>query len=758
MVGMTSQEALMERARSDTTVRWWGIAVVLTLVILVNQNRSFGEFWPVLTVVALGVVYNFILSVFAHHQHLPRWWPFAEIGLDLVMIAGLAHFTGGILLSPLYFLFPLLIFIQAFHRNPLESAFAVGGLLSAFFFLFLLEPAVWTQVRGVFFDRLLVLAGVGGATLVFTLRFNRELTQVRTAMQEKVLELDEAVQINEKLHSKIQTSTQKLEDANVMLVKKNLAMMALHEIYLAMNSTFNSNRLLNLVLDTAMSLLKANTGCMLLVDAVDKNLRVKESRGLDHKRARALLIRPGIGFEGQVVQTGKEEMIGDLARYPEVEPLSPDTRSKMCAPLRIKNKVVGAISIESSRVNAFTKSDLELLTTMGSQASEVLQNVELYEEMRNKADGLSLLFEISQDISAIFNLKRLLATVLERAMQVMKARRGSLMIFDKEHDQLVIRASAGMTPASKLVRLDSGIAGWVFRNSKPVILPSVESSPLYDRENDQAYVGKNLIASPLSMHQKVFGVICLNDREGRSFSRDDLKLLSALASQAAIAIENVELYANLRRDYLNAIKALAAAVDAKDHYTHGHSNKVMTYSALIARELKLSNKDVEKIKYGALLHDIGKIGISEAVLNKPAKLTPKEFDTIAMHPILGVSIVQNIESLKELIPIILYHHERYSGGGYPEGISGNGIPLGARIVGVADSWDVMTSDRAYRKALPLDVALAELKKCSGTQFDPEVVQALLDALAHKETIEPVTIEEERPDFTLEEDEISRLMD
>jgi putative nucleotidyltransferase with HDIG domain len=471
------------------------------------------------------------------------------------------------------------------------------------------------------------------------------------------------------------------------------------------------------------------------------------------------LVRPGIGFEGQVAQSGKEEMIGDLARYPDVVAMSPDTQSKMCAPLRIKNKVVGVISIESGRVNAFNKSDLELLTTMGSQASEVLQNVELYEEMRNKADGLSLLFEISQDISSIFNLKRLLATVLERAMQVMKARRGSLMIFDAEHEQLVIRASAGLTPASKLVRLDSGIAGWVFRNSKPLILPSVETSPLYDKVNDQAYVGKNLIASPLAMHQKVFGVICINDREGRSFSRDDLKLLTALAAQAAIAIENVELYANLRRDYLNAIKALAAAVDAKDHYTHGHSNKVMTYSALIAQELKLSDKDVEKIKYGALLHDIGKIGISEAVLNKPAKLTPKEFDTIAMHPILGVSIVQNIESLKELIPIILYHHERYSGGGYPEGISGNGIPLGARIVGVADSWDVMTSDRAYRKALPMDVALAELKKCAGTQFDPEVVQALLEALERRKgIIEPVTIEEERPDFTLEEDEISRLMD
>jgi putative nucleotidyltransferase with HDIG domain len=754
---MPSHELLIERARSDTNFRWWGIAVVFGLVILLNQNRTLGEFWPVLVLMGLAVFYNFILSVFAYQKNVPRWWVFVEISLDLVLITALVHFTGGLLHSPLYFLFPFLLFILAFHRNFQELAFAAGGLISAFFFLFFIEPIFWTQTRGVFFDRFLVLAGMSTVTLVFTILFNRDLTAARTALNVKTQELDEVLQNNEKLQSKIYTSTQKLEDANVMLVKKNLAMMALHEIYLAMNSTFNSNHLLNLVLDTAMSLLRANTGCLMLVDPLDKRLHVKEARGLDRKRVRSLIVKPGEGVEGLVAQTGKEQLIGDISHYSDMIPLSPDTKSKMCSPLRIKNKIVGVISIESTRAQAFTKSDLDLLTTLGSQASEVLQNVELYEEMRDKADGLSLLFEISKDISTIFNLKRLLTTVLERAMQVMKARRGSLMIYDKEHDQLAIRASAGIALETKLIRLDTGIAGSVFRNSKPLILPSVETSPLYHKANDHVYAGKNLIASPLSLRKKVFGVICLNDRDG-TFTRDDLKLLSALASQAAIAIENVELYANLRRDYLNAIKALAAAVDAKDHYTHGHSNKVMTYSAIIARELNLSDKEVEKIKYGALLHDIGKIGISEAVLNKPSKLTPKEFDTIAMHPILGVSIVQNIESLKELIPIILYHHERYSGGGYPEGISGNAIPLGARIVGVADSWDVMTSNRAYRKALPLDVALAEVKKCAGTQFDPEVVQALLSALEHKKDIAPIIMEEERPDFTLDEDEISRLMD
>lgn len=754
---MTSQELLVQRARYDANRRWWGIAAVLGVAIFLNQNRTLREFWPLLAVIGVGTVYNFILYILAYHRQVSRFWSYLEIGLDLFIISSIVHFTGGVIDSPFFFLFPVALLVQTLHRNIKEIMTAAAGIFLACLLLLFLPPASapvqWERVL----DRALVLLGVAAAALVYTTVFIRELGRSRETLLAKERQLEEATQINEKLNLKIHTSTQKLEEANVMLVKKNLAMMALHEIYVAMNSTFNSQRLLNLVMDTAMSLLKATSGFLLLIDPMDKKIRAKVTRGLDQKFVRSLLVRPGEGLEGQVARNGREQLLGDLSRFPEYPPLSPDGKSKMCAPLRIKSKIVGVITIESSHINVFSKSDLELLSTLASQASEVLQNLELYEEMRNKANGLSLLFEIGKDISTILNLKRLFATILERSLQVMKARGGVLMIYDDEREQLVVRASVGIDPGLlKPVNINTGIAGWVYRNVRPVIIGSVANSPLYDRGNDAFYAGQSLIAAPLAIRRKVFGVICLHDREGRMFTRDDLKLLGALASQAGIAIENVDLYASIRRDYLNAIKALAAAVDAKDHYTHGHSNKVMAYAAMIAKELGLSEKEVEKIKYGALLHDVGKIGISETVLNKPSKLTPKEFDTIAMHPILGVSIVQNIESLKDLIPIILYHHERYSGGGYPEGIAGNSIPLGARIVGVADSWDVMTSDRAYRKALPLDVAIAELKKCSGTQFDPEVVNALMRALERNEKIETFKIEEEQPNLALDEEEINRL--
>ncbi len=754
---MIGEEFLIQRARTDTNRRWWVIVGILVIIIVSNQNKNIAEFWPVLTVIGFSALYNFVLFILAHNRQVSRFWAYFEILLDIILIGGLIHFNTGIISSPFFFLFPVMILIQTFHRNTAEIIVTGAGILICSVFLYYLAPRP-ESVLFVFLDRLIIIIGITSVAGILVSVLNREQRRLTSILEEQKQHLEEANRTSEKLQIKIRSSTRKLEAANVTLVKKNLAMLAMHEIYFAMSSTVNTSRLLNMVLDTACSLLKAKSGYLMLLH--NQHLQVKVGRGLDAKRLAALKFKVGRGIEGRVVQTGKARMIGDLSAVDDPALISEDSKSKMCVPLRVHKKIVGIIALESPKLDAFNRNDLELFTMLGSQASEVLQTIELYKEMRNKADRLSLLFEVGQDIGTVFNLNRLFSTILERARQVMKAKRGSLMIYEKERNMLGIRASFGLALGDEQNRIsiEQGIAGWVFKNVRSVLIPAVENSQLYNKEKDQVYAGRNLVACPLRIRKKVFGVICINDRSGsKKFTRDDLDLLNALATQAAIAIENVELYARLRRDYLNAIKALAAAVDAKDHYTHGHSNKVMAYATMIARELGLNEKEIEKIKFSALLHDVGKIGISEVVLNKPSGLTAREFDIIAMHPILGVSIVQNIESLKDLIPIILHHHERYGGGGYPEGRFGNSIPLGARIVSVADAWDVMTSERAYRRALPKEVAIAELERCSGEQFDPEIVGVFLRALkkGYKENV--FKIEEESQDLIWDEDEINRLM-
>ena len=195
-----------------------------------------------------------------------------------------------------------------------------------------------------------------------------------------------------------------------------------------------------------------------------------------------------------------------------------------------------------------------------------------------------------------------------------------------------------------------------------------------------------------------------------------------------MARRSFELYTKMRKVYLDTIRALAAAIDAKDPYTKGHSERVAETSVALAQELNLSDKDIENIEYTALLHDIGKIGIADSILGKNSSLTNKEFDKIKEHTVMGAKIIEPVDFLKNSYKAIYHHHEKYNGKGYPDGIKSEDIPILARIIAVADAYDAMGSDRPYRKKLNKDKILKELKDQSGKQFDPEVVKALISVL------------------------------
>ena len=195
-----------------------------------------------------------------------------------------------------------------------------------------------------------------------------------------------------------------------------------------------------------------------------------------------------------------------------------------------------------------------------------------------------------------------------------------------------------------------------------------------------------------------------------------------------LARRSFELYTKMRKMYLETIRALAAAIDAKDPYTQGHSERVAKIAVALAQELDLSNKEIENIEYTALLHDIGKIGIDDRILGKSSKLSNEEFEKIKEHPIVGAKIIEPVDFLKNSYKAIYHHHEKYNGKGYPDGLKEKDIPLLARIIAVADAYDAMGSDRPYRKKLSKDKILKELKDQTGKQFDPEIVKALISVL------------------------------
>ena len=241
---------------------------------------------------------------------------------------------------------------------------------------------------------------------------------------------------------------------------------------------------------------------------------------------------------------------------------------------------------------------------------------------------------------------------------------------------------------------------------------------------------ENLIAIPIYVQDEFSGVVvCANNPGG--FDNYDDEVLLSVGDQAGMVLHNERLRGELRATYLVTVGVLADAIEVKDPFLRGHSEEVASYVAAVAERLDLPPRRREELLFGSLLHDIGKIGISERILLKPTALTPDEFEAVKLHPRIGYRLVQQVPALKPITPAILYHHERFDGGGYPSGLRGEYIPLEARIICVADSFSAMITDRPYHERMTRDEACAELERCSGTQFDPEVVRVFVEEVRRR---------------------------
>jgi PAS domain S-box-containing protein len=285
----------------------------------------------------------------------------------------------------------------------------------------------------------------------------------------------------------------------------------------------------------------------------------------------------------------------------------------------------------------------------------------------------------------------------------------------------------------------------ILRGKRSVVMPPEILKEGYLDPEQKRFLVSNLTqiqsvaAVPLINKGEVLGIIILGERrrwERNPLSEGQIALCEAIGHQAAIAVENARLFHALKVANLDTIKALGGALETKDLATKGHSDRTVALALSVARRLGLSEQEREWTQYSAILHDIGKIGIPESILNKPAKLTGEEYEIMKRHPLLGCEIVSQIDFLKPIVPFVRADHERWDGRGYPDGLKGEEIPLIARIVAAVDAYDAMTSDRVYRKALEKAYAVRELERCAGTQFDPKVVEALLDLVGTDESDGP----------------------
>jgi putative nucleotidyltransferase with HDIG domain len=350
---------------------------------------------------------------------------------------------------------------------------------------------------------------------------------------------------------------------------------------------------------------------------------------------------------------------------------------------------------------------------------------------------LMTLIEMASLVNSTLDTREIRKRAIEAATALLKTEAGSLLLIDPETGELYFEVALGEKgDRLKEVRLKpgEGIAGWVAEHGEPQIVHDVQNDPRFFSGADKRseFVTRDLVCVPVRTKDRVLGVLqAINKLEGE-LDDEDMKILSALADQVAVAIENANLYEKLKETFYETAEALADTIEKRDPYTGGHTRRVMDYSLAIGRRMALSKNDMEDLRLAAILHDIGKIGVRDDVLLKRDRLDDEELQKMNMHSAYGAEILGHVRQLKEVIPGVRNHHEKVDGSGYPDGLKDGEIPLPARIIAVADTFDAMTTDRPYRKGLSAETAVEELRKHSGVQFDGEVVEAFIKALGEGE--------------------------
>jgi response regulator RpfG family c-di-GMP phosphodiesterase len=359
-----------------------------------------------------------------------------------------------------------------------------------------------------------------------------------------------------------------------------------------------------------------------------------------------------------------------------------------------------------------------------------------------KIHQLNALIELSALINSSLNIVEIRKRTVEAAVRLVDAETGSFLFVDEESGGLYFDVALGEMGEYiiKNIHLQKGqgIAGWVAGHQEPAIINDVRNDPRFFKEADRksAFVTRSMICLPVTLKGKLLGVLEAINKKNGLFTDEDMELLTALSNQVAVAIENARLYDQMRETFYATVHALADTIEKRDPYTGGHTRRVMNYSLAIGKTMGLSPKEMIDLKLSAILHDIGKIGIKDSILLKNEQLTFDEYNVIIMHPGYGAEILTHIRQLREIVPGVKWHHEKYDGSGYPDGLKGEAIPLIARIISVADTFDAMTTDRPYRKGLSTQAALEELRAKAGSQFDPVVVDAFVKAFSGPESDRP----------------------
>ncbi len=533
-------------------------------------------------------------------------------------------------------------------------------------------------------------------------------------------------------------------------IKHRLAELeAVNQISTALRAAQTLDEMLPRLMDETLSVLGTDAGALLLYDEASSVLSEAVSRGW--LRAVTLgSVQPGEGIAGQVLTTGKMYLSHEFATDPRTHELA---RAQIqpgwggaCIPIRSAQGMVGVFFVSVQLPRELTPNEVNLLTTLCEIAGNAIQRTVLHQQTELRLQHIAALHAIDSAISGSLDMRVTLDVLLDQVRTQLGVDAVDVLLFNPGAQMLKYAAGRGFRSnvySRTQVRLGDGQAGKAALERQIVAHPDFTvNQPIFAVPELMAGEGfAAYYAVPLIAKGEIKGVLEVFHRAPLTPDPEWLSFLETLAGQAAIAIENATLFDSLQRSntelalaYDSTIEGWSRALDLRDRETEGHTQRVTDMTVQLARTFGLGEEDLAQVRWGALLHDIGKMGVPDSILLKPGPLTEEEWVVMKKHPTFAYEMLSPIRYLRLALDIPYRHHEKWDGTGYPRGLKGEQIPLTARIFAVADVWDALSSDRPYRAAWPEEKVIEHIRSLAGTHFDPQVVKVCLESdvlVSHK---------------------------